>query len=159
MKITKSLLKKIIREELMIEGPAPIDSGGLKRAGDDLKATVGNIGKTLDNAGEDVRTGSITAAGQVTVLMKILQEFEKIFRAYEQQTNSRIDKVEEEELPEITKAIRKLASAIDALSKSTQAPKAGTTPATPATPAATSADKTQDYINQLKSNFELGPRE
>ena len=94
MTISKTRLKRIIKEELLSEAFGPVDGSGLKSAGDDLKASIGQIASTLDGAGEDVRTGSITAAGQVPRIMQIMQELEKMVRKYEQQTNYRLDAAE-----------------------------------------------------------------
>ena len=95
MVISRARLKQIIKEEILSEVLGPVDGSGLKTAGDELKNSIAQIASTLDSAGEDVRTGSITAAGQVTSIIKVMQELEKMFRTYEEQTNDRLNKAEQ----------------------------------------------------------------
>ena len=60
MTISKTRLKQIIKEELLSEAFSPVDGSGLKGAGDELKASIGQIASTLDGAGEE--------CGQLVVL-------------------------------------------------------------------------------------------
>ena len=98
MKITKSQLKQIIKEEILSEF-APVDGSKLKDAGDKLKAVVGAVSAAAAEKAEiplDIQNRNLTVstARQTEVTMNILVEFEKMFRAYEEQTNSRLDMIE-----------------------------------------------------------------
>jgi len=112
MKITQSQLRRIIKEEILSE-IQPVDGSKLKDAGDKLKTVVGAVSAAAAEKAEiplDIQNRNLTisTARQTEVTMAILMEFEKMFRAYEEQTN-RILEVITKELADISAELDKKA--------------------------------------------------